>query len=365
MLAVVAMSACTTGTPAQPSGSGSAASSSSLNPSIVAPTPLSPANGSAVGFGAQPLSVVFANAARTSGSVTYTVEVAFDANFSSRVQTKDAIAEGAGGQTTVRLDPLLPSNTYFWHVRAQGGGTTGLFSPAYKFTIGAQVSLSTPVPLAPLTGDFVTPLPTLIVTNVVRTGPAGPLTYKFEIADTPAFANIVATGTVNEGSGRTSFTPSQPLTVGRTVYWHAIAIDQTNTASSAPSTVQSFTIIVSVQALLAVEEGLQLWPGVQPPGTNGHATLGNNWDVADHVDHTGSHFLSPLIDELQIFDLIDRGMDPPSAIAWMHANGYPTSAAWYPNAIVVGFGPQYMAAVDPNTGAPNINGRWDIIEGSG
>ena len=364
-LAIVVMSACTTGAPAQPSASGSAASSSSLSPSIAAPTPLSPVNGAQVGFGSQPITVVVLNAVSTRGSVTYTVEVAFDANFSSKVQTKDSVVEGTGGQTSVRLDPLLPSNAYYWHARAQGGGTTGVFGAAFKFTIGAQVTLSTPVALAPLSGSIELPLPVLTVTNVVRTGQPGPLTYRFDIADSAAFANIVVTGTVNEGSSRTSFAPSQPLAIGRVFFWRATAIDQLNFASSTPSAAQSFTTIPSIQALLAAEEGLQLWPGVQPPGTTGHARMGDNWDVDTHVAHDGTHFLSPLIDELQIFDLLDRGMDPPSAIAWMHANGYGTTASWYPNPIVIGFGSQYMAAIDPNTGLPNINGAWTIIEGSG
>ena len=67
---------------------------------------------------------------------------------------------------------------------------------------------------------------------------------------------------------------------------------------------------------------------------------------------TMTTFVSPTIEELRLFDLIDRGMNPDAAIAWMHANGYPTIAAYYSSLGVIGVLYEYMALV---------NGRWDLV----
>ena len=96
-----------------------------------------------------------------------------------------------------------------------------------------------------------------------------------------------------------------------------------------------------------------LWPGAQPPGTNGQAVLGNGWNVENLVSYTGVGFLSPELQELRIFDLIDRGLDPQSAIDWMHANGYPTQAAYYPAIGVIAFDYSYMAF---------ISGQWALVK---
>jgi hypothetical protein len=70
------------------------------------------------------------------------------------------------------------------------------------------------------------------------------------------------------------------------------------------------------------------------------------------VSFTGVTFENPPLDTLQVFDLIDRGMDPAAAVDWMHANGYPTIGLWYPSVQVVAFQWEYMAL---------INGQWDIV----
>src|SRR5438128_12505100 len=99
--AVVA-AACGDSNPAQPSSSSRAAC-------VTAPVPVTPANSATVRFGDQPITLVVQNAAVTAkavGAVTYTFEVATDAGMSAKVQTKDAVAEGTGGQTSVKLDSL-------------------------------------------------------------------------------------------------------------------------------------------------------------------------------------------------------------------------------------------------------------------
>ena len=125
----------------------------------------------------QPVTLLAANAVITqTAPVTYTFEIATDAAFTTKVQTKDNVAEGANGQTSVRLDLLPPAADYYWHARATGGGTTGVFGPASKFTIGAAVTVSAPVAIAPLTGAETGARPTFRVRNAVRTGFAGAIT---------------------------------------------------------------------------------------------------------------------------------------------------------------------------------------------
>jgi hypothetical protein len=179
--------------------------------------------------------------------------------------------------------------------------------------------------------------------------------YRFEISANASFAPLLASGTVNETPNRTSFIPSnsQAPTVQTTLFWRATAIDQSNNISSPSSTAQSFTFAMPTrQAQLAAQEGIVLWSGVQPPGTTGRASLGDNWDVQSVVSFNGVPHVSPTQEELQVFDLIDRGMDPGAALGWMNSNGYATVAVYYSGAQVIGFPYEYMALV---------KGRWDLV----
>ena len=82
--------------------------------------------------------------------------------------------------------------------------------------------------------------------------------------------------------------------------------------------------------------------------------MGDNWQVQNTHDYTGAPFTSPLLDALRVFDLLDRGMDPQSALNWLNSNGYPNTGAFYPGPEVIGFAQEYMA-LNPYTGA------WDMI----
>ncbi len=351
---------CSKNNPTQPSATASVADGGeALTASIVAPRPLTPANNAQIRNADQPVTLVVQNAISTKAGVTYTFEIASDSGFSTKVQTKDSVAEGTG-QTSVRLDAFPPATTakdYWWHARATSGGTTGLFGAVYKFTIGPAITINAPVPISPLTGQTTDQRPALRVTNATKTGPAGAITYRFEVATTAAFTTIVMTGTNTEGVNETGFVPPSDLPVNTMFFWRATAIDAVNGITSAPSAVQSFTTSKPSQAaLIAALLGVPLWPGVQPPGSVGHATMGNFWNVEYLVSFDGVRFLNPPIDQLQIFDLMDRGLDPQAAIDWMKSNGYPTVAVYYPSVAVIGFPFEYMAF---------INGRWDIILRSG
>ena len=343
---------CGNTTPTQPSG----------NSSVTAPQPQQPANSSQIPYASQPVTLTVQNAIVTAGSsVTYTFEVATDTTFTNKVQTKDGVTQSSGGQTTVRLDSLGGGKDYYWHARATGGGTTGVFGATYKFTVGAAVTISAPGALGPLTGAQSSPRPALRVSNAARQGPAGAITYKFEVAKDSSFTSLTATGTSNEGSGETDFIPSNELPTGATLFWRATASDASNGITSAPSAVQSFTVIPFSQAeRVAAQLGVALWPGVQPPGNVGQATMGDNWQVQTlfHAP-TNTYFQSPTPEDLRIFDLLDRGFDPDGAIGWMNRNGYFTAAMWYPppDKAVIGLAYTYIAARNKVL----VNGTWDIV----
>src|SRR4029077_15749443 len=204
-VAVAAASACASPSPSQPTdpaapASGQKPTARVLPPrplaarqtppaATLAPPPLSPANNAAVRFGDQPLTLVAQNAIATgNAAVTYTFEVASDAAFDNRVQTFDKLAAGAGGKRSQRLDQLAAARDYWWHVRASGGGTTGVFGPAFKFTVGPAITISTPSPIAPLNGTATPERPALRVANVTRTGPAGVITYQFDVSTAATFS---------------------------------------------------------------------------------------------------------------------------------------------------------------------------------
>jgi hypothetical protein len=352
LLTVLITTACTN-SPTQPSGAATA--------SVTIPRPLQPNNNSQISISNQPLTLTVQNAVVTkTGSTTYTFEVASDAAFANKVQTKDGVSENSSGQTSVTLDPLATTRDYYWHARVTAGGTTGLFGPTYKFTLGAAIVLSAPAPIGPLTGSQTSVRPALRVTNTIRQGPAGSITYKFDIARDAAFSALVVTGTVAEGINETGFIPNNDLPTATILFWRATAIDAANSIVSSSSAVQSFTAMLSQAESVAAQLAIVLWPGTQPPGTVGHATMGDNWQVQTlHHLPTNTFFQSPTPEMLRLFDLLDRGFDPDGAIGWMNGNGYFTTAQWYPppDKAVIGLQFVYLAARNKVV----VNGTWELV----
>jgi hypothetical protein len=339
------------------SDSSGTVSSSSVTGSVTTPKTVQPANGAQVRNADQPVLLVVQNAIVTkNGGTTYTFEVSTDAAFSVKLQTKDNVAEGSSGQTGVTLDTLAAGKDYFWHARAKSAGTVGVFSATSKFTVGPQVALGPPTPVAPANNSTSAGWPTFRVNNsIVTGGSVGAVVYKFEVATSAAFTTIVLSGQAPEASGQTSYTPpaNQPAPSQNSLFWRATAIDQSSGAASPPSAIQAFTYgPATQQAVIAAQEGLVLWPGQQPTGTNGHAVLGTNWQVRTITSFDGVTHVVPTLEELQIFDLLDRGFDPNAAIGWMITHGYSTTAAWYPGPAVIGFPFEYIALV---------NGQWEMV----
>jgi hypothetical protein len=338
-------------------------SSSPAAPAVltVAPQQLTPANGSQIANQTQPVTLVVQNAANSKAGTTYTFEVATDIPFTNKVQTKDGVAEGSNGQTSVKLDALPAAKDYYWRARAQAPGGVGSFSDLFKFTIGSAITLGAPAPIGPLTNAETTPLPALRVSNASRSGSTGAITYKFEIARDAGFNSIVITGTNTEGINETGLIPPSELPTRVLLFWRATATDASNGLTSSPSAVQTFTALPFSQAeTLARQLNTALWPGNVPPGSVGHATLGDNWQVQTlHYLPGNVFFQSPDIEMLRIFDLLDRGFDPDGAIGWMRTNGYPTAALWYPPPEKAVIGLQYVYLASRNKVV--VNGTWEVV----
>jgi len=361
-LAALAASACTSST--SPSTTGTSTGS------VAAPLPSQPPANAAVKFADQPVTLVVQNAvATTKNGNVYTFEVATDSAFAAKVQVKDSVAEGSGGQTGVTLDQLPGGKDYFWRARATGGGTAGPFSATSHFTIGAAVIVNAPTPIAPLTGGIVGPRPAFLVANATHSGSVGAISYLFEVSTSSAFNPIVLSGTVAEGSNnQTGFVANKDLPTNTTLFWRATATDTTNNVSSSPSALQTFATRPFSQAETVAAQQLNqtLWTGNYPSGTTGHATMGDQgpfgvgWNVRTlYYAPQNITFTSPDLEMLRFFDLFDRGFDPDSAINWMNSNGYGTQAVWYPppEKAVLGLHTVYIAA----RGKIVTNATWDIV----
>src|SRR5471030_1595988 len=250
VLALCAAGACSKSNPVSPSTTAAATPAvvdPSLTASVATPRPLTPSNGASIPNLSQPVTLTVLNAIVTKpGSTTYTFEVATDSGFTAKVQTKDGVAEGSGGQTSVKLDALTPAKDYYWHVRAIAGGTTGVFGVVYKFTVGPAISVNAPVPIAPINGAATSARPALRATNATRTGPAGPISYRFDVSASSTFNTVIMTATVAEGINETGFIPTADLPIQATLFWRVTAIDSTNAISSPATAAQSFVTSLTI-----------------------------------------------------------------------------------------------------------------------
>jgi hypothetical protein len=208
--------------------------------SITAPTPLTPSAGSQIAVTAQPITLKVQNAT-TNGvrPLYYTFQVASDSQFGHLVFSSSDVKPGDGDTTVTLSDSLSPEQTYYWRAQALDGANTGPYTTTVSFGVYTPVVINAPVLVSPVGGAAVTTTtPTLVVNDATHTGPAGALSYTFQIAQDQAFTSGVVSGTVAESSNQTQFTPSTALANATTYYWHARAADPSHTG--AWSSIESF-----------------------------------------------------------------------------------------------------------------------------
>lgn len=254
-LAALAMAACTTSKSADP-----------LSPTVAGPIPgvnitppslMQPGTGARIAVNQQPLVLVVLNAS-TSGvrPLTYVFEIAADVDFGNKVFSRDGIAPGANGQTSLRLqDALAPGRTYFWHARAEDGANTGPFSAAAAFDVFTPIVINAPGLTAPVGNVKTSSLhPRFTWNNAPRSGPAGAIRYIVELSDTDSFASKIAIWTLDEQAGQTNFDSPADLPASKQIFWHVRAFD--------PTTIGPWSDTQVFQTPAAA-------PGAAPPGSGG------------------------------------------------------------------------------------------------
>ena len=271
-VALVITSACTkSSSPARPSSvadteeAPSSVTDAKTGVSLTTPVSLLPAANATIRFAEQPVTLTVRNAVSSaaSNSLTYTFQVASDGAFASIVATKENVAQGAG-QTSVTLDKLAGAKTYYWRARANGSSVNGLFTAGRAFNIGPEVVLQAPILVSPSNGGTLSGQAPLLVNNVGRSGPAGALSYRFEVSDSTAFTNLVFTSTVGEGSNQTSTIMNANLTTNVSVLLRACRLtDPSNAVTGRYSSVFSFRYVpfdMSQAIILNSPPNLATWP---------------------------------------------------------------------------------------------------------
>jgi hypothetical protein len=211
-------------------------SSNPLSPSIAGPIPwvnvsapkvLEPPRGAQINTTEQPLTLLIENASSNGPRpLSYTFEIATDAECANKVFVREGITPGDGGRTALRLpDALQPERTYFWRVRAADGANSGPFVSG-TFSLYTPVIIDPPTPLAPVNWVILTTRrPELRVRNSTKSGPAGSLVYAFEVSRNDTYTQVVATMTDAEGPGETAVTLPAELDWATPYFWRARAYD--------------------------------------------------------------------------------------------------------------------------------------------
>ena len=303
----IASTACTKASPTRPSDATASGATASVTDALTgvtltSPSLITPTVNQQFKNVEQPVTLTIKNAV-TSGAtaLTYSFEVATDAAFAAKVFTKDGVASGSG-TTALKIDKLAANKSYFWRARAQSGALFGPYTEGRGFGIGPEVILSQPVNGDPQPNATVGEQPTLNVNNVVRSGPNGPIFYRFEISESTTFASLVYSVTVAERTDR-NFTGTDVTAklLEKTYYWRVIATDPANAVTSAPSnpsamnvqpfSLQQATILDSpdnfafftetakITTLIMGPSGINVdftkkngpdrWPDITPPGFSG------------------------------------------------------------------------------------------------
>ncbi len=216
-------------------------SSNPLSPSVAGPIPgvdisapkiLEPASGTKIADDKQPVTLLVENASSTGvRPLTLLVEIAIDAAFNTRVFSREGLAPGDGGRTSVRLpDPLASGRTYFWRARAQDGANIGPYSAAADFNVYTPIVIEAPGPISPAPNSTVVGLrPKFVVANAPHSGPVGPISYVIEVASSDAFTNKIASWTVTEQTSQTTFDLPTDLAYSKVYRLHVRAYDPPTT----------------------------------------------------------------------------------------------------------------------------------------
>jgi len=207
---------------------------------ITAPKLMEPVSGSQISVEAQPVVLTVGNSSSNGvRPVSYVFQIATDSAFSQVLFTQTGVAPGDGGKTSYRMPQnLAAERKYYWRSKADDGANASDFSAVADFTVFTPVLIQPPVLLDPAdNATIATKNPTLAVANSSRTGPAGAISYIFEVGTDPNMVNRVVQASVAEGNSSTSYT-TPDLAASTRFYWRVRATDPGHV--SGVSSVRSF-----------------------------------------------------------------------------------------------------------------------------
>lgn len=119
---LLALAACGEESPTSPSSGDSV--------TVTAPALVSPSNGSDV---SGQVTLTVTNATASSGTPTYTFQIARDSGFNDIAAQASSIPQDPSGQTSWTVGSEIASGEFFWRARAVVGGTQGPFSAVGNF----------------------------------------------------------------------------------------------------------------------------------------------------------------------------------------------------------------------------------------
>lgn len=208
---------------------------------IAAPRPIEPINGVEVLTTSLPARLVFDNASSNSPRPFWQiVEVAADAGFSNKLYTSERLTPDSSGRTThVVPGSLAHDFTYYWRVLAEDGANASDPSTVVHFLVVEPVIIEPPVLVAPVGGATTeNRSPDFVVGNGLVSGPAGTVTYKFEVANDLGFTSMAATGSTTRSGGLTTTLNLGQLAENKLLYWRVLGTN--GKVTSAYSAIQSF-----------------------------------------------------------------------------------------------------------------------------
>ncbi|MBI2833566.1 MAG: hypothetical protein HYX76_03960 [Acidobacteria bacterium] len=241
---------------------------------ITAPLPLEPQAGNDIAVDNQPVTLVVQNST-TNGvrPLSYWFEIATDAGFTNKVFTRDGVAQGDGGRTSLKLpDPLEPGRTYYWRAQARDGANESAWASPNHFNVITPVTIQAPRPLYPVSNAQVgTTHPEFVVENAQRSGPVGSLYYRFEVSGNESYTAIMVIVTVAEQPNQTKFTLAYDPPYDAPIFWRVRAHDQAGFASPWSNTQQFRT---PAKPPLPPPPQPQPPPGGGPPPPGGYPNNG-------------------------------------------------------------------------------------------
>lgn len=242
---------CQKASPTRPSGVDTASAEAAsvtdarTGATIIAARASSPASGAQISWVAQPITLSVTNGVTTgSAPLTYNFEVSTDSAFGKLTQSKTGVVAGAG-TTSVALDKLAGSTTYYWRVQVKPANGTGPYSAVRSFVVGPEIILGAPTPVSPVNGANAFTPAQLVARNIPRSGPVGPLTYTFQIASDSNFSDVLFNQDVAEQGGggdaqTTAVANGVALVGGRTYFWRYKVTDARNGIATAYSAGTTF-----------------------------------------------------------------------------------------------------------------------------